>query len=131
MIPSFKLCPMWFVTVCPIMKILTWNVDSLATKLKDSQTFSSFLDGFEADIICLQEIKATKKSLKHEFINVPGWNSFYSLQGKNFKFTKPWLWVSCRCFYLSVVCDLVTRFVDGLISDVCPTLQSSSHQICI
>ena len=42
------------------MKIVSWNVNGLRAVLKNREkSLKAFLDEFEADIICLQETKAT------------------------------------------------------------------------
>ena len=47
------------------MKIVSWNVNGLKAVIKNRQTeLKKFLDYFDADIICLQETKATSKFMK-------------------------------------------------------------------
>ena len=44
------------------MKIVSWNVNGLRAVLKNSgKSLKDFLDGLEADIICLQETKAASR----------------------------------------------------------------------
>ena len=46
------------------MKIVSWNVNGLRAVLKNSgKSLKDFLDGLEADIICLQETKAASRCL--------------------------------------------------------------------
>ena len=49
------------------MRIVSWNVNGLRAVLKNrGKPLKSFLDDFEADIICIQETKATsRQSNKH------------------------------------------------------------------
>lgn len=49
------------------MKIVSWNVNGLRAVLKNREkSLKAFLDEFEADIICLQETKATSKQPKQQ-----------------------------------------------------------------
>ncbi len=44
------------------MKIVSWNVNGLKAIIKNRKTtLKGFLDYFNADIICIQETKATSK----------------------------------------------------------------------
>lgn len=48
------------------MRIVSWNVNGLRAVLKNTgKSLKQFLDDFEAEIICLQETKATSKELGH------------------------------------------------------------------
>ena len=45
-----------------MMKIVSWNVNGLKAVVKNRQTsLKGFLDHFDADIVCIQETKATSK----------------------------------------------------------------------
>lgn len=57
------------------LTIVSWNINgirSLASPLK------SILDSFDSDIICLQEIKATRDLMDETVANVHGYNSYFS-----------------------------------------------------
>ena len=46
------------------MKIVSWNVNGLRAVVKNCGTdLKGFLDSMEADILCLQETKATSQSV--------------------------------------------------------------------
>lgn len=48
------------------MRIVSWNVNGLRAVLKNTgKSLKQFLDDFEAEIICLQETKATSRELGH------------------------------------------------------------------
>ena len=54
------------------MKIVSWNVNGLRAVLKNREkSLKSFLDDLEADIICLQETKATSRPKKHHLPTHP------------------------------------------------------------
>lgn len=42
------------------MKILTWNINGIRAASRDSP-LKKLLDSLEADVICLQETKVTRK----------------------------------------------------------------------
>ena len=45
------------------LKVVTWNVNGLRAALKNTNNeLKGFLNSLEADIICLQETKATSES---------------------------------------------------------------------
>ena len=45
------------------MRVVTWNVNGLRAVLKNrGQKLGTFLDSLGADVICLQETKATRPS---------------------------------------------------------------------
>ena len=51
------------------MKIVSWNVNGLRAVLKNSsKSLKDFLDGLEADIICLQETKAASRCQARELL---------------------------------------------------------------
>jgi AP endonuclease-2 len=71
----------------PLKKIITWNVNSLQTlsswfpysdKLKYPD-FNSILNSFEADIICIQEVKSTQRELDQEFHTLQDYWAFFNL----------------------------------------------------
>ena len=58
------------------MKIISWNVDGLRSALK-----KGFLKSFKrinADIACVQELRAEKEQLPEELININGYYSFFN-----------------------------------------------------
>ena len=58
------------------MKIISWNVNGLRSAYK-----KGFLKSFEkinADIICLQEVRAKKEQLPKELINIEGYYSYFN-----------------------------------------------------
>lgn len=69
-----------------IMKIVTFNVNGLHSHCESGNTsiqLKEYFEYFDADIVCLQEIKMSKDGLtksSNNFINIPGYHSFYSLE---------------------------------------------------
>ena len=58
------------------MKIISWNVNGLRAAYK-----KGFLDKFKelnADIVCLQEVRAEKEQLPEEVINIEGYSSCFN-----------------------------------------------------
>ncbi|MFH1783630.1 MAG: exodeoxyribonuclease III [bacterium] len=58
------------------MRILSWNLNGLRAAYK-----KGFLDWFisqNADIVCVQEIKALKEQLPFELINISGYSSYFN-----------------------------------------------------
>ena len=58
------------------MKIISWNVNGLRAAYK-----KDFLDKFKelnADIVCLQEVRAEKEQLPEEVINIEGYSSCFN-----------------------------------------------------
>ena len=57
------------------MKILTWNINGIRGARRD-KSLKVILDSLEADVICLQETKVTRKCIKevrnfkHKLVNV-------------------------------------------------------------
>lgn len=58
------------------MKIISWNVNGI--RAADKKGFSKWLKKSQADIICLQEIKAQPEQLEPELIKVNGYYSFFN-----------------------------------------------------
>lgn len=56
------------------MKILTWNINGIRAARRD-KSLKAILDSLEAEVICLQETKVTRKCIKerrkfkHELVN--------------------------------------------------------------
>ncbi len=57
------------------MKIVSWNVNGLRAVYKKG--FIDILKNSEADIFCLQEIKALTEQLPPELLDIPGYTSFF------------------------------------------------------
>ena len=52
-----------------MMKIVSWNVNGLKAVVKNRQTsLKGFLDHFDADIVCIQETKATSKLVRLQVV---------------------------------------------------------------
>lgn len=68
------------------MKILTWNVNSIKTLQywSEIKNFTDILAQLDADIICFQEIKGTRKDLSEEFHTIRDWFAFYSLYSSGY-----------------------------------------------
>ncbi|KAI9303626.1 Endonuclease/exonuclease/phosphatase [Cunninghamella echinulata] len=65
------------------MRILTWNINGLATTLQyypwsEKKSYKVLLDTLNADIICLQEIKTQRQKLTREMAIVPGYDGYFS-----------------------------------------------------
>ncbi|KAE9360474.1 hypothetical protein PR003_g157 [Phytophthora rubi] len=61
------------------LRLMTWNVNGLRAVLQRlEQSLQQFLEGLEADIICLQETKMTRSELDQELVRPPGFDAFYS-----------------------------------------------------
>ncbi|EGZ23668.1 hypothetical protein PHYSODRAFT_481346 [Phytophthora sojae] len=61
------------------LRLVTWNVNGLRAVLQRlGQNLQQFLEGLEADIICLQETKMTRSELDQELVRPPGFDAFYS-----------------------------------------------------
>lgn len=58
------------------MKIVSWNVNGIRAVYKKG--FLKWLNGFKADIVCLQEIKAQPEQLEQELIKPEGYYSFFN-----------------------------------------------------
>ncbi len=58
------------------MKIYSWNVNGIRAIQKKG--FIDWVLGEQADIICLQEIKATVGQLDEELINIEGYQSYWN-----------------------------------------------------
>lgn len=56
------------------MKILTWNINGIRAARRD-KSLKAILDSLEAEVICLQETKVTRKCIKegrkfkHKLVN--------------------------------------------------------------
>jgi len=65
------------------MRILSYNVNGLRSAL--SKGFIDWLKTDPADIICLQEIKATKENIDHVMIEELGFDTYwFSAQKKGY-----------------------------------------------
>lgn len=62
------------------MKIVSWNVNGLRSVYKKG--FLKWLEKTNADIICLQEIKAQENQLPPEIIQIAGYHAFFNSAGK-------------------------------------------------
>lgn len=62
------------------MKILSWNVNGLRSVYRNG--FMQWLKESNAEIICLQEIKAQESQLPEELLKPVGYNSYFSSAGK-------------------------------------------------
>ncbi|CAO3612929.1 unnamed protein product [Mucor hiemalis] len=65
------------------MRVLTWNVNGLASTLQyypwsETKSFKVLLDSLESEIICFQEVKCQKSKLTKEMAVVPGYNAYFS-----------------------------------------------------
>ncbi|KAG6613596.1 exodeoxyribonuclease III [Phytophthora cinnamomi] len=61
------------------LRLMTWNVNGLRAVLQRlDKSLQQFLEGLEADIICLQETKMTRSELDQELVRPPGFDAFYS-----------------------------------------------------
>lgn len=56
------------------MKFISFNVNGIRT-LKN---FNDVINSFNADVICLQEVKASRLTVSETFAMVPGYNSYFS-----------------------------------------------------
>ena len=57
------------------MRVLSWNVNGLRACAKKG--FLDFLEGSDADIVCLQEVRAFPDQLPPEVRHPPGWYSTF------------------------------------------------------
>ncbi|KAL7308720.1 Class II abasic (AP) endonuclease [Mucor circinelloides] len=65
------------------MRVLTWNVNGLATTLQyhpwsETKSYKVLLDALDADIICFQEVKCQRSKLTREMALVPGYHAYFS-----------------------------------------------------
>ncbi|KAI8068261.1 Endonuclease/exonuclease/phosphatase [Gongronella butleri] len=65
------------------MRIVTWNVNGLATTLQyhpwsDNKSYKFLLDSLMGDIICLQEVKTQRQKLTRDQALVPGYDGYFS-----------------------------------------------------
>ena len=58
------------------VKILSWNVNGLRSRLKNNN-LNWFLDE-KPDILCLQELKATEDQIPKDFLDIEGYNNYFS-----------------------------------------------------
>lgn len=58
-----------------ILKLLSWNVNGLRAVAKKG--FAEAMAAIDADIICLQEIKAKPEQLPEEVLNLPGYSGYF------------------------------------------------------
>ena len=58
------------------MRIISWNVNGIRAVMR-----KGFLDWFGvagADVVCLQEIKASMDKIPADLFNLPGWHSYFN-----------------------------------------------------
>jgi len=58
------------------MKIISWNVNGLRSAYK--KEFLNKFKEFNANIVCLQEVRAEKEQLPEELINIKGYYSYFN-----------------------------------------------------
>ncbi|MCE7699099.1 MAG: exodeoxyribonuclease III [Methanobacterium paludis] len=58
------------------VKILSWNVNGLRSRLRDNH-LNWFLNE-KPDILCLQELKATEDQIPEDFLDITGYNNYFS-----------------------------------------------------
>jgi exodeoxyribonuclease-3 len=58
------------------LKLLSWNVNGIRAALKKG--FLDWFAGEDADIVCLQETKASPEQLGEELTAIPGYQAFFS-----------------------------------------------------
>ncbi len=58
------------------MKIISWNVNGIRAVCKKG--FLDWLKKADADIVCLQEIKAKEEQVPEELVNLPGYFSYFN-----------------------------------------------------
>ncbi|XP_021727564.1 DNA-(apurinic or apyrimidinic site) lyase 2-like isoform X1 [Chenopodium quinoa] len=61
-----------------MLKIVTYNVNGIRQRITQFGSLLKLLDSLDADIICFQEIKATKQELTADLIMAQGYESFFS-----------------------------------------------------
>lgn len=59
------------------MKILTWNVNGLRSKLDSKTSLENMLDELDADIICLQETLLKREKIEYSMISLSKYYAFY------------------------------------------------------
>ncbi len=65
------------------MKIISWNVNGI--RAISRKGFSSWLQKSEADVVCVQETKASPENLDSDIVSVPGYTSYFeSAQKKGY-----------------------------------------------
>jgi len=60
------------------MRIVTYNINGLRTRLVPPRTLLSFLDSLDSDIICFQETKISRQELSADIAVAEGYESFFS-----------------------------------------------------
>jgi exodeoxyribonuclease-3 len=58
------------------MKILSWNVNGI--RAVHEKGFLEWMRKEDADIVCLQEIKAEEEKIPKELVSIPGYHAFFS-----------------------------------------------------
>lgn len=53
------------------VKIISWNVNGLRAAYRKG--FAGFLDECEADVVCVQEVRASREQLESELARTRGW----------------------------------------------------------
>ncbi|WP_102400427.1 exodeoxyribonuclease III [Haloimpatiens massiliensis] len=62
------------------MKIYSWNVNGLRAIMK--KNFLEFIQGYNPDILCIQETKLQEKDLNENLKNIEGYHSYFSFAEK-------------------------------------------------
>ncbi len=66
-----------------MMRIISWNVNGLRACV--NKGFHDFLESSEADVLCLQEVRALPEQLDEQTLNPPGWHThFYPAERKGY-----------------------------------------------
>ncbi|RCH86457.1 Class II abasic (AP) endonuclease [Rhizopus azygosporus] len=94
------------------MRILTWNVNGLATTLQyhpwhEKKSYKFLLDTLGADIICLQEVKCQRSKLTRDMAIVSGYNAYHS-------FSKAKLGYSGTAVYVKDHLPLPVKVSEGI-----------------
>lgn len=65
------------------MRIISWNVNGLRACVKKG--FHEFLESCDADVLCLQEVRAQPEQLDERTLNPPGWHTcFFPAERKGY-----------------------------------------------
>ena len=74
-----------------LMRLVSFNINGYAFQIESNIPFLQYLESFEADIICFQEIKQQKCRLGPEKINIPGKQPFTK---SNLLIDSGWMYIS-------------------------------------
>ncbi|CAO3592573.1 unnamed protein product [Absidia cylindrospora] len=112
------------------MRILSWNINGLATTLQyhpwlETKSYKNLLDTLEADIICLQEIKTQRQKLTRDMGLVPGYDGYFSYSKTKQGYSGVAIYVKKPLTPLStderITADLSPTFLD--------TLKTADHEL--